>query len=135
ITASVTSSCRYSSASCLSFWRMRAETSGAVSFLSPSSVVQSLPMWRLTDDTVFLVLVTAWRLAISPTSESPFLLPATTDGVVRRGVGGERRRAGSCDCRARLRGHGGHLLRVLRPRSSWYRGRFRLHVPCVLSLH
>ena len=62
---------------------MRAEISGAVIVLPPSSVVQSVPMWRLTDDTVFLTFMTAWRLAMSPMSESPFLLTATTDGVVR----------------------------------------------------
>src|SRR6478672_5926785 len=40
-------------------------------------------MWRLTERMVRSTLVTAWRLAISPTSTSPFLLNATTDGVVR----------------------------------------------------
>src|SRR5690242_1316329 len=40
-------------------------------------------MWRLTDRTVRSTLVTAWRLAISPTSTSPPLENATTDGVVR----------------------------------------------------
>src|SRR5262245_27494313 len=33
---------------------------------------------------VFLELVTAWRLAASPTSRSPDLVKATTDGVTRR---------------------------------------------------
>ena len=45
--------------------------------------VQSVPMWRLTDRMVRSTLVTAWRLAISPTRTSPFLENATTDGVVR----------------------------------------------------
>ena len=40
-------------------------------------------MWRLTERIVRSALVTAWRLAISPTSTSPPLLNATTDGVVR----------------------------------------------------
>src|SRR6187401_2903393 len=40
-------------------------------------------MCRLTDRTVRSTLVTAWRLATSPTSTSPFLAKATTDGVVR----------------------------------------------------
>ena len=44
---------------------------------------QSVPMWRLTDRMVRSTLVTAWRLATSPTSTSPFLAKATTDGVVR----------------------------------------------------
>ena len=44
---------------------------------------QSVPMCRLTDRIVRSTLVTAWRLATSPTSTSPFLANATTDGVVR----------------------------------------------------
>ena len=40
-------------------------------------------MWRLTERIVRSTLVTAWRLATSPTSTSPFLAKATTDGVVR----------------------------------------------------
>src|SRR5688500_6111328 len=40
-------------------------------------------MWRLTGRMVRSTLVTAWRLAPSPTSTSPFLENATTDGVVR----------------------------------------------------
>src|SRR5215203_3098479 len=40
-------------------------------------------MWRLTDRTVRSTLVTACRLATSPTRTSPFLAKATTDGVVR----------------------------------------------------
>src|SRR6476660_8881090 len=48
-----------------------------------SADFQSVPMWRLTERMVRSTLVTAWRLAISPTSTSPFLLNATTDGVVR----------------------------------------------------
>ncbi len=49
-----------------------------------SSTVQSVPMWRLTDAMVRSTLVTAWRLAVSPTSTSPSLVKATTDGVVRK---------------------------------------------------
>ena len=44
---------------------------------------QSVPMWRLTERMVRSTLVTAWRLATSPTSTSPFLANATTLGVVR----------------------------------------------------
>src|SRR5690242_9868092 len=44
---------------------------------------QSVPMWRLTDRMVRSTLVTAWRLATSPTRTSPDLAKATTDGVVR----------------------------------------------------
>src|SRR5687768_7892212 len=40
-------------------------------------------MWRLTERMVRSTLVTAWRLATSPTSTSPDLAKATTDGVVR----------------------------------------------------
>ena len=41
-------------------------------------------MWRLTDAMVRSTLVTAWRLAVSPTSTSPSFVNATTDGVVRK---------------------------------------------------
>src|SRR5688500_4977659 len=47
------------------------------------STFQSSPMWRLTDRMVRSTLVTACRLATSPTSTSPDLVKATTDGVVR----------------------------------------------------
>src|SRR5690625_4076847 len=47
------------------------------------STCQSAPMWRLTELIVRSTLVTAWRLAISPTRTSSVLLKATTDGVVR----------------------------------------------------
>ncbi len=40
-------------------------------------------MKRLIEKTVFLGLVTAWRLAGVPTSRWPSLVNATTDGVVR----------------------------------------------------
>ena len=63
---------------------MRALISWALYFLpSMSSERQSVPMWRLTERIVRSAFVTAWRLAISPTSTSPPLLNATTDGVVR----------------------------------------------------
>ena len=50
-------------------------------------------MKRLIEKTVFAGLVTAWRLATWPTSRSPVLVNATTDGVVRlpSGVGDDRR--------------------------------------------
>ena len=44
-------------------------------------------MWRLTERMVRSTLVTACRLATSPTSTSPFLAKATTDGVVRDALG------------------------------------------------
>src|SRR4051794_19740525 len=40
-------------------------------------------MWRFTERMVRSTFVTAWRLATSPTSTSPPLANATTDGVVR----------------------------------------------------
>ena len=40
-------------------------------------------MKRLIEKTVFSGLVTAWRFATWPTSRSPFLVNATTDGVSR----------------------------------------------------
>src|SRR4051812_12246724 len=40
-------------------------------------------MKRLMEKTVFVGLVTAWRLATVPTSRSPPWVKATTDGVVR----------------------------------------------------
>src|SRR5680860_221611 len=82
-TASVTGSPRYSSASRLSFCRMRALISCALYVLSSISTDQPVPMWRLTERMVRSTLVTACRLAISPTSGSPDLANATTDGVVR----------------------------------------------------
>src|SRR5215211_163286 len=47
------------------------------------STFQSVPMWRLTERMVRSTLVTAWRLATSPTRTSPPFANATTDGVVR----------------------------------------------------
>src|SRR6478609_6820921 len=44
---------------------------------------QVVPIWRLTDRMVRSTLVTAWRLATSPTSTSPLRANATIDGVVR----------------------------------------------------
>ena len=48
-----------------------------------SAVFHVVPMWRLTERIVRSTLVTAWRLATSPTSTSPFLANATMDAVVR----------------------------------------------------
>ena len=50
-----------------------------------SSVISAnlRPMNRLMEKTVFSGFVTAWRLATCPTSRSPPLVNATTDGVVR----------------------------------------------------
>src|SRR5215218_163524 len=47
------------------------------------SIDQRVPMWRLTERIVRSGFVMAWRLATSPTSTSPFLAKATTEGVVR----------------------------------------------------
>src|SRR5690349_12485322 len=63
--------------------RIRAEISCGVYFLPSMSTFQSVPMWRLTEAMVRSMLLTAWRLAISPTRTSPDLENATTDGVVR----------------------------------------------------
>src|SRR4029077_17539161 len=54
-----------------------------VYFLPSMSIVQPVPMWRLTERIVRSGLVMAWRLATSPTSTSPLLEKPTTDGVVR----------------------------------------------------
>src|SRR5664279_2558523 len=62
---------------------MRALISWAVQFLSSILRDQSVPISRLTERIVRSMLVTACRLAISPTRTSPFLANATTDGVVR----------------------------------------------------
>src|SRR6476659_8236770 len=62
---------------------MRALISCGVYFLPSISTDQSVPMWRLTERMVRSTLVTAWFLAGWPTSTSPFLANATTDGVIR----------------------------------------------------
>src|SRR5256714_7076197 len=62
---------------------MRAEISWDVYFLPSISMFQLVPISRFTDRMVRSALVTAWRLATSPTSTSPVLEKATTDGVVR----------------------------------------------------
>ena len=83
ITASVIVSPRYASASLFSFCRMKALICCAVNFLPSMETDQSVPIWRLTERIVRSTLVTACRLATSPTSTSPFFAKATTDGVVR----------------------------------------------------
>src|SRR6266576_3424462 len=105
MTASVTVSPRYASASCLSFWRIIALISGgAYSLLSASTrtspfgplstsygtmVISSVtssnlrPMKRLIEKIVFCGLVTCCRRAGAPTSRWPSFVNATTDGVVR----------------------------------------------------
>src|SRR5215203_7568720 len=83
MTAWVTESPRNASASRFSFMSVRAEISWLVYFLPSMSVDQLVPMWRLTDRMVRSALVTAWRLATSPTRTSPDLAKATTEGVVR----------------------------------------------------
>src|SRR5581483_402538 len=54
-----------------------------VYFLPSISMVQLVPISRFTDRIVRSALVTAWRLATSPTRTSPVLEKATTEGVVR----------------------------------------------------
>ena len=83
MTASVTVSPRYASASRLSFCRMRAEISCGVYFLPSISIDQLVPMWRFTERMVRSTFVTDWRFATSPTRTSPFFAKATIDGVVR----------------------------------------------------
>src|SRR6187402_872082 len=83
MTAWVTVSPRYASASRLSFMSVRAEISWLVYALPSMSMDQLVPMWRLTERMVRSGLVIAWRLATSPTRTSPVLENATTDGVVR----------------------------------------------------
>ena len=62
---------------------MKAEICCAVYFVPSMSTVQSVPMCRLTEETVRSTFVTACRLATSPTRTSPFLEKPTTEGVVR----------------------------------------------------
>ncbi len=105
MTAESTVSPRYASASALSFCRIIAAISGGEYCLPPavdarvaagagddlygtidssSRTSASLrPMKRLMEKTVFVGLVTAWRLATVPTRRSPLCAKATTDGVVR----------------------------------------------------
>ena len=59
ITAWVTVSPRYDSASRFSFWRMRALISWAVYFFPSMSTDQLVPMWRLTERMVRSGLVMA----------------------------------------------------------------------------
>src|SRR5919106_4169244 len=109
MTASVTFSPRYASASPFSFCRIMALISGGLNVLPLASVTttpsdfgsfstwygtrsllrctsgssQRRPMKRLMLKMVFSGLVIAWRLATWPTSRSPDLAKATTDGVIR----------------------------------------------------
>src|SRR5882757_11573641 len=62
---------------------MRALISWELYAFPSMSIFQSVPMWRLTERIVRSGLVIAWRLATSPTSTSPDLENATTEGVVR----------------------------------------------------
>src|SRR3989442_14745962 len=61
----------------------RAEISCGVYFLPSMSIDQLVPISRLTERIVRSGLVTAWRLATSPTRTSPLRANATIDGVVR----------------------------------------------------
>ena len=105
MTASVTVSPRYFSASAFIFASVMALTCSAVyslpsmsttarppwpSLTSYGTVLSSevhseylRPMKRLMENTVFLGLVTAWFLAALPTTRSPSARKPTTDGVVR----------------------------------------------------
>ena len=82
ITASVTVSPRYASASALSFCRIIAEISWGVYFFASILTRKSDPISRLMELTVRSLLVTACRLATWPTRRSLFLEKATMDGVV-----------------------------------------------------
>ena len=105
ITASVTASPRYASASAFSFWRIIALISGGAYSL-PSALTRTSPfgpsttsygtifissvtspnlrpMKRLIEKMVFCGFVTCWRFAGAPTSRWPSFVNATTDGVVR----------------------------------------------------
>ena len=59
ITASVTVSPKYASASRFNFCKIRAEISWAVYFLPSISIFQLVPIWRLTERMVRSTLVTA----------------------------------------------------------------------------
>src|ERR1700710_2804317 len=83
MTAWVTESPRNASASRFNFISVRAEISWLAYFLPSMSTFQLVPMWRLTERMVRSELVTAWRLATSPTNTSPSRAKATTEGVVR----------------------------------------------------
>ena len=105
ITASVTDSPRYASASVFSFWRIIAliscgvyslppaftrtssfgplTTSYGTIFISSETSSNLRPMKRLIENTVFCGFVTCWRFAGAPTSRCPSFVNATTDGVVR----------------------------------------------------
>ena len=105
ITASVTDSPRYASASAFSFCRIialisggayslpststRTSSFGPLSTLYGTMVISSLtssnfrPMNRLIEKIVFWGFVTCCRRAGAPTSRWPSFVNATTDGVVR----------------------------------------------------
>ena len=51
--------------------------------LPSTSMLQSVPMWRLTLATVRCGFMACWRAATVPTRRSPSFVKATTDGVVR----------------------------------------------------
>ena len=83
ITASVTVSPRYASASFLSLRRIIDEISCGV-YCFPSIFARKLvPISLFIEKKVRSTLTAAWRLAVSPTSRSPSFENATTDGVVR----------------------------------------------------
>ena len=66
-----------------SFCKTKALICWGVNFLPSMLTDQSVPICRLTERIVRSTLVTACRLATSPTSTSAFLAKATTEGVVR----------------------------------------------------
>ncbi len=73
---------RYSSASSFIFWRIIAEISWGVYSLLPIVTFSLVPILRLIDWIVRFGFVIACRFATLPTSRSPSLVNATTDGVV-----------------------------------------------------
>ena len=82
MTASVTGSPRYFSASVRSFLRIMAEISCGMYLFPSMSMLQSLPICLLMEVIVLSLLTTAWFWAVCPTSLAPSLVNETTLGVV-----------------------------------------------------
>ena len=82
MTASVTGSPRKSSASFFSCISTMALMVCALYSVPSMRTLHSVPIWRFTELIVRSGFVTACRLALSPTSRSPFFVKATMLGVV-----------------------------------------------------
>jgi len=83
MTAWVTGSPRYSSASRFIFCRIMAEISWGVKLLSSIRTLWSVPIFRFIEMIVRSALTMACRFASWPTRRSPSLEKATTEGVRR----------------------------------------------------